>query len=67
MLDFKAATAGAKVTSTAQHDQPGTVYEDEILDWDCALQTPPPPRRSGRIEVTFRKITIHPTSVPVID
>ena len=43
--------------------QPSPVHEDEILDWDCALETPPPPQRSGRIEVTLRRSESGPSAV----
>ena len=47
----------------AKLDEPTPVHDDEILDWDCALETPPPPRRSGRIEVTLRKVQISPSPI----
>jgi hypothetical protein len=30
--------------------------DDELLDWDARIETPPPPRRSGTIQVTLRRI-----------
>jgi len=30
--------------------------EDELLDWDAHIETPPPPRRSGTIKVSFKYV-----------
>ena len=43
--------------------QPTPVYEDEILDWDCSFDNPPPPKASGRIEVILRKAEIEPSPI----
>jgi len=57
-------TAPAKLdVIPAGTSQPSLVHDDEILDWDCALVTPPPPHRSGRIEVTLRPAQTAPSPV----
>jgi len=30
--------------------------EEELLDWDAHIETPPPPRRSGTIKVRFKYV-----------
>ena len=56
-------TAPAKMTTNCgDTSQPSAVDADEILDWDCALDTPPPAARSGRIEVTLRKAQTGPSA-----
>ena len=54
-------TAPAKVNPKLA--EPSRVFDDEILDWDLALDTPPPAQRSGRIEVTLGKLETGPSSV----
>ena len=56
------ATAPAKAP-TKTGNVSTAVIEDEILDWDCALETPPPSQRSGQLVVTLRKIQIEPSPV----
>jgi len=57
-------TAPAKIKTTSlEASQPSPVYDDEILDWDCALEAPPPAQRTGRIEVTLRKAQSTPSPV----
>ena len=57
-------TAPAKIgAKRSAASEPSPVHEDEILDWECALETPPPPQRSGRIEVTLRRSEIGPSAV----
>jgi hypothetical protein len=48
----------AKLTETSK---PSRVDDDEVLDWDFALENPPLPRRSGCIEVTLRKVQTGPS------
>jgi len=56
-------TAPAKLnTNRLAANQPSAVQADEILDWDCALEAPPPAQRSGRIEVTLRKAETGPSA-----
>ena len=43
--------------------QPSRVHDDELLDWDCSFDNPPPPKNSGRIEVILRKVDLGPSSV----
>jgi hypothetical protein len=50
-------------TTDLQKNAPSPLDNEEILDWDCALETPPPPNHSGKIEVVLRKVTFHPSSV----
>jgi hypothetical protein len=57
-------TAPAKPkVKLASASQPSPVFGDEILDWDCALETPPPAQRTGRIEVDLRKAQTGPSPV----
>lgn len=30
--------------------------EEDLLDWDAHIETPPPPRRSGTIKVSFKYV-----------
>src|SRR5271165_1090976 len=53
--------AAPKLKQPADKNQPAPVFEDEILDWDCALEVPPPSQRSGRIEVILRKLETEPS------
>ena len=56
------ATAPAKSPAkTGNVFAPST--EDQILDWDCALETPPSPQRSRQIAVTLREVQIEPSPV----
>ena len=43
--------------------QPTPVYEDEAIDWDCSFDNPPPPKKSGRIEVLLRQVEDEPSPV----
>ena len=52
-------TAPAKLAT----NRPSVAFDDENLDWDCSLDAPPAPQRSGRIEVSLRKIDITPSPV----
>ena len=55
-------TAPAKVdTRLTEIGNPGVTGDDEVLNWDFALENPAPARRSGRIEVTLRKIQTGPS------
>ena len=57
-------TAPAKLKEdAARTSQPSPVFGDEILDWDCALETPPPAQRTGRIQVDLRKAQTGPSPV----
>ena len=57
------ATAPSKVRAKIEN-MPTPVNEDEILDWDCALETPPPSRgSSSQIVVTLRNVQISPSAI----
>lgn len=43
--------------------QPTPIYEDEVIDWDCSFDDPPPPQESGRIEVVLRRVEVEPSPV----
>ena len=60
MPEGAAAKAPAKADSMPS-GQPSPVFEDEILNWDCALEIAPPPARSGRIEVMLRRVEAGPS------
>ena len=58
------ATSAYKTPGLAERNQP-TVTEDEVLNWDYALEVVPPPIRSGTIEVTLTQVEIPPPGMPV--
>ena len=58
MANVTAATL-AKISKSI--NEPTPVVCEELLDWDCAFETPPPAARSGRIEVTLRKVESGPS------
>jgi hypothetical protein len=59
---MQAATIPEPIRAAAT-SSPVRVDEEDLINWDYALETVPAPRRSGRIEVTLRKITISPPTV----
>ena len=59
MSNTPAAATRAKTTEEVVKSQP-SVDEQQLLDWDYALEVVPPPRRSGTIEVTLNKVTLSP-------
>lgn len=64
VMTFEArGTAQTKIINPVEKTGPSPVYEDEILDWDCALETPPRSRRSGTVNVVLRKAQSNPSPV----
>ena len=53
-------TAPAKVELT-ENRKLHPLDDDDVLDWDFALEIPPTAQRSGRIEVTLRKVNTSPS------
>ena len=64
ILKKQAVTMSTQATApTKSGNLFSPVTEDAILDWDCALETPPSLQRSGQIVVTLREVQIEPSPV----
>lgn len=50
ILRFRESIGHALVPSSIRE------ADQDLLDWDAHIETPPPPRRSGTIKVTFKYI-----------
>jgi hypothetical protein len=61
--EVKMASSTGVANARVNPPQPTPVYEDEVIDWDCSFDDPPPPRDSGRIEAVVRRAKVEPSPV----